>query len=84
VRWFDRPIPLRWRHVLFLGNIKAISFYGVGAQLTNNACGREQLIALVFGTVLLSLLGQFVLGCETVATLTFRHIVSRLKNCKPN
>ena len=22
LRWFDRPIPLRWQHVLFLGNIK--------------------------------------------------------------
>ena len=22
IRWFDRPIPLRWQHVLFFGNIK--------------------------------------------------------------
>jgi len=48
--------------------------------------GREQLIALVFGTVCCPprAVRKFALVGETVATLTSRHIVSRLKNCKPN
>jgi CPA1 family monovalent cation:H+ antiporter len=60
VRWFDRPIPIRWQHVLFLGNIKGSISMALALSLPTNLVGREQLIALVFGTVLLSLLGQGV------------------------
>lgn len=60
VRWFDRPIPLRWQHVLFLGNIKGSLSMALAFSLPTTLLGREYLIALVFGTVLLSLLGQGV------------------------
>lgn len=55
---FDRPIPRRWQHVLFLGNIKGSLSMALALSLPTSLVGREQLIALVFGTVLLSLVGQ--------------------------
>jgi CPA1 family monovalent cation:H+ antiporter len=58
VRWFDRPIPFRWQHVLFLGNIKGSLSMALALSLPSTISGREELIALVFGTVLLSLVGQ--------------------------
>ncbi|MGF1588747.1 MAG: cation:proton antiporter [Pleurocapsa sp.] len=58
VRWFDRPIPLRWQHLLFLGNIKGSLSMALALSLPTTLPGRESLIALVFGSVLVSLVGQ--------------------------
>lgn len=60
VRLFDRPVPLRWQHVLFLGNIKGSLSMALALSLPATLTGRGELIALVFGTVLLSLIGQGV------------------------
>ncbi|OUL17977.1 Na+/H+ antiporter [Nostoc sp. 106C] len=60
VRWFDRPIPWRWQHVLFFGNIKGSLSMALALSIPTTVTGREQLIAIVFGTVLLSLVGQGV------------------------
>ncbi|HEY9908853.1 MAG TPA: sodium:proton antiporter [Thermosynechococcaceae cyanobacterium] len=57
VRWFDRAIPLRWQHVLFFGNIKGSLSMALVLSLPAIA-GREQLVAIVFGAVLLSLVVQ--------------------------
>ena len=58
LRWFDRPIPLRWQHVLFLGNIKGSLSMALALSLPLSLAGRSNLIAIVFGSVLLSLIGQ--------------------------
>lgn len=58
IRFLDRPIPLRWQHVLFLGNIKGSLSMALALSLPLTLPGREGLIALVFGTVLVSLIGQ--------------------------
>ncbi|MBW4619726.1 MAG: sodium:proton antiporter [Cyanosarcina radialis HA8281-LM2] len=58
VRWFDRPIPLRWQHLLFVGNIKGSLSMALALSLPNTLPGREFLITLVFGSVLVSLVGQ--------------------------
>jgi CPA1 family monovalent cation:H+ antiporter len=58
LRWFDRPIPLRWQHVLFLGNIKGSLSMALAVSIPFNVPGREEIIALVFGAVLFSLVGQ--------------------------
>ncbi len=55
---FDRPIPLRWQHVLFLGNIKGSLSMALALSLPISLSGRIDLITLVYGTVLLSLVGQ--------------------------
>ncbi|BAY65103.1 sodium/hydrogen exchanger [Calothrix brevissima NIES-22] len=60
VRWFDRPIPWRWQHVLFFGNIKGSLSMALALSIPASIPGREQLIAIVFGTVLLSVVGQGV------------------------
>ena len=58
VRFFDRPIPMRWRHVLFVGNIKGSLSTALALSLPATLPGREQLIAIVLGVVLVSLVGQ--------------------------
>jgi CPA1 family monovalent cation:H+ antiporter len=58
IRWFDRPIPLRWQHLLFLGNIKGSLSMALALSLPSTLPGREFLITLVFGSVLVSLIGQ--------------------------
>lgn len=61
VQWFDRPIPLRWQHVLFLGNIKGSLSMALALSIPLTVPGREEIITLVFGAVLFSLVGQGLL-----------------------
>lgn len=58
LRWIDRPIPVRWQHVLFLGNIKGSLSMALALSIPLTLPGREGLIAIVFGAVLISLVGQ--------------------------
>lgn len=58
LRGFDRPVPLRWQHVLFLGNIKGSLSMALALSLPASLVGRSYLIAIVFGSVLLSLVVQ--------------------------
>ncbi|MGB7445194.1 MAG: Na+/H+ antiporter [Coleofasciculaceae cyanobacterium] len=58
VRFFDRPIPWRWRHVLFVGNIKGSLSTALVLSLPADLPGREQLIAIILGIVLVSLVVQ--------------------------
>ncbi|MEG4090817.1 sodium:proton antiporter [Microcoleus sp. Pol12B4] len=58
LRWFDRPIPLRWQHILVLGNIKGSLSMALAVAIPLALPGRDNIIALVFGAVLFSLVGQ--------------------------
>ncbi|BAY13843.1 Na+/H+ antiporter [Calothrix sp. NIES-2098] len=58
LRWFDRPIPLRWQHVLVLGNIKGSLSMALAVAIPLSLTGRDFLIELVFGSVLFSLVIQ--------------------------
>jgi len=58
LRWFDRPIPLRWQHILVLGNIKGSLSMALAVTIPLTLPGRDNIIALVFGAVLFSLVGQ--------------------------
>ena len=58
VRFFDRPIPWRWRHVLFVGNIKGSLSTALVLSLPADLPGREQLVAIILGIVLVSLVVQ--------------------------
>ncbi len=60
VKQVDRNLPLRWQHVLFLGNIKGSLSMALALSLPSTLPHREALIALVFGAVLISLVGQGV------------------------
>jgi CPA1 family monovalent cation:H+ antiporter len=70
LRWFDRPIPMRWQHVLVLGNIKGSLSMALALSVPLTLIGRDNIIALVFGAVLFSLVGQ---------GLTLPWLVKRLK-----
>ena len=70
LRWFDRPIPIRWQHTLFLGNIKGSLSMALALSLPTGLPGRSYLITIVFGAVLLSLVVQ---------GLSLPWIVKRLK-----
>lgn len=58
--WIDRPIPAQWQHILFLGNIKGSLSMALALSLPATLTGRADLIALVYGTVLISLVVQGV------------------------
>ncbi len=58
IRWIDRAIPIRWQHLLFIGNIKGSLSMALALSLPTNLPGREYLITLVYGCVLVSLVGQ--------------------------
>ncbi len=58
LRWFDRPIPVRWQHVLFLGNVKGSLSMALALSIPLGLLQRERILALVFGAVLVSLVGQ--------------------------
>ncbi|HEY9630725.1 MAG TPA: sodium:proton antiporter [Coleofasciculaceae cyanobacterium] len=58
LRWFDRPIPIRWQHVLVLGNIKGSLSMALAVAIPLTLTGREFIIELVFGSVLFSLVAQ--------------------------
>lgn len=58
LRWFDRPIPMRWQHVLFLGNIKGSLSMVLALSLPISLVSRSYIIAVVFGAILLSLVAQ--------------------------
>ncbi len=73
IRLIDRPIPLRWQHLLFLGNIKGSLSMALALSLPETLPGRDVLIALVFGSVLVSLVGQ---------GLSLPWVVKRLKLSK--
>ncbi|MDX2096676.1 MAG: sodium:proton antiporter [Leptolyngbyaceae cyanobacterium bins.59] len=55
---FDLPIPFRWQHVLFLGNIKGSLSMVLVLSLPDSIPGRSDLIAIVYGAVFASLIGQ--------------------------
>jgi CPA1 family monovalent cation:H+ antiporter len=75
LRWFDRPIPLRWQHILFLGNIKGSLSMALALSIPLTLAGRNNIIELVFGAVLFSLVGQ---------GLSLPWLVKRLKINRPS
>ena len=56
--FFDRPFPLRWQHVLILGNVKGSLSMAMALSLPYTLPGRPEVITLVFSTVFVSLVGQ--------------------------
>lgn len=73
--FFDRPLPLRWQHVLILGNVKGSLSMALALSLPADLPGRSQVVALVFSTVLVSLVGQ---------GLTLPWLVKRLRLSAPS
>uniref|UniRef100_B8HMB2 Sodium/hydrogen exchanger n=1 Tax=Cyanothece sp. (strain PCC 7425 / ATCC 29141) TaxID=395961 RepID=B8HMB2_CYAP4 len=75
LRFFDRPLPLRWQHVLIVGNVKGSLSMALALTLPLTLPGRPEVITLVFSTVLASLIGQ---------GLSLPWLVKRLQLIKPS
>ncbi|BAZ41985.1 Na+/H+ antiporter [Calothrix sp. NIES-4101] len=71
----DRPLPIRWQHVLIFGNVKGSLSMALALSLPFSLPGRMQVITLVFSTVLVSLVGQ---------GLSLPWLVKRLQLSKPS
>lgn len=56
--FFDRPLPFRWQHVLIWGNVKGSLSMALAISLPSSLPFKDQVVTVVFSTVLLSLLGQ--------------------------
>lgn len=56
--FYDRPLPLKWQHVLIFGNVKGSLSMALALSLPATLPGRTQVITLVFSTVLVSLIVQ--------------------------
>ncbi len=55
---FTKPVPLRWKHVLFWGGLRGSLSIALVLSLPIATPGRAQLVTMVFGTVIFSLLVQ--------------------------
>jgi CPA1 family monovalent cation:H+ antiporter len=73
LRWFDRPIPLRWQHVLVLGNIKGSLSMALAVAIPLTLIGRGLIIELVFGAVLFSLVIQGLVLPWLIKQLNISH-----------
>lgn len=58
LKFFDRPLPLKWQHVLILGNVKGSLSMALALSLPATLPDQQRVVTLVFSTVLLSLVGQ--------------------------
>jgi monovalent cation:H+ antiporter, CPA1 family len=74
LRWSDRPIPLRWQHVLFIGNIKGSLSMALALSIPLLLPERSTIIALVFGAVLFSLVGQGLSLPWLIKRLNISHV----------
>lgn len=73
--FFDRPLPLKWQHVLIFGNVKGSLSMALALTLPLTLPGRVPVITLVFSTVFVSLIGQ---------GLSLPWLVKRLQLSKPS
>lgn len=55
---FSLPLPFKWQHVLFWGGLRGSLSIALALSLPLTLPYRAQLIALIFGTVIFSLLAQ--------------------------
>jgi CPA1 family monovalent cation:H+ antiporter len=58
VHWRRGDLPWRWRHVILWGGLRGAVPVALALGLPAGLGWRDTLVALVFGVVLLSLLGQ--------------------------
>jgi CPA1 family monovalent cation:H+ antiporter len=55
---FSEPVPFRWHHVLIWGGLRGSLSMALVLSLPTALAGRAELVAMIFGTVIFSLLAQ--------------------------
>jgi CPA1 family monovalent cation:H+ antiporter len=78
LRWRGRDLPHSWQHVIFWGGLKGSVPLALALGLPPTLIGRDNLVTIVFGVVLLSLLGQGL----TIPTLLRRQGLVRSEKAK--
>ena len=58
IHWRQCNLPLNWRHVIFWGGLRGSVPVALALGLPLSLTGRHELVAIIFGVVLLSLLIQ--------------------------
>ena len=67
----DEPVPLRWQHIFFWGGLRGSLSIALVLSLPTTLPGRSQLVAMVFGTVIFSLLAQGLSIAPLISLLKF-------------
>jgi monovalent cation:H+ antiporter, CPA1 family len=65
------PIPLRWQHIFFWGGLRGSLSIALVLSLPTMLPGRPQLVAMVFGAVIFSLLAQGLSIAPLIRLLKF-------------
>jgi CPA1 family monovalent cation:H+ antiporter len=55
---FTAPVPIRWQHILFWGGLRGSLSIALALSLPVSLDGRSQVVTMVFGVVMFSLLVQ--------------------------
>jgi len=76
---FTQPIPSKWRHVLFWGGLRGSLSIALVLSLPNSLPGRPQLIIMIFGAVIFSLLVQGLTISPLLRRLKFSETAPRLR-----
>jgi CPA1 family monovalent cation:H+ antiporter len=71
---FAAPVPFRWQHILVWGGLRGSLSIALVLSLPTTLPGRSQLVVMIFGTVMFSLLAQ---------GLTIKPLLQWLRFAKP-
>jgi CPA1 family monovalent cation:H+ antiporter len=77
---FTKPIPIRWQHVLFWGGLRGSLSIALALSLPATFAGRSQLVIMVFGVVMFSLLVQGLTVSPLLRWLGFTQPEARLRD----
>jgi CPA1 family monovalent cation:H+ antiporter len=73
------PLPFRWQHILFWGGLRGSLSIALVLSLPQTLPGRSELVVMIFGTVIFSLLVQGLTIAPLLRRLKFARPEPRLK-----
>jgi CPA1 family monovalent cation:H+ antiporter len=73
------PLPFRWQHVLFWGGLRGSLSIALALSLPTAITGRSQLVVMIFGAVIFSLLVQGLTIAPLLKWLKFSEPSSQLR-----
>lgn len=77
---FASPVPIRWQHILVWGGLRGSLSIALALSLPSSIPGRSQLIIMIFGVVIFSLLVQGLTISPLLRWLGFTQPGPKLKN----
>jgi CPA1 family monovalent cation:H+ antiporter len=80
LRKLTLPIPLKWQHLLFWGGLRGSLSIALVLSLPRELPARQELVVMVFGTVMFSLLGQGFTIAPLLSKLKLAQIRPKLRD----